>query len=232
MSTAAADTLEVTVIPVTPFAQNCSIVVCTKTREAVVIDAGGDVARLMQHIHANKLKVTALWLTHGHVDHASGAPALAQALQDEDPQSQAIPIIGPHAADQYWLDDLPERARAYGFSNAPYAAVSAFTPTRYLNDGDTLTVGTQTIHVLHCPGHTPGHVVFYHPATAMAWVGDVLFQGSIGRTDFPGGNHAQLLNSIHSQLLPLGEHIEFVPGHGPNSTFGRERLTNPYLVTP
>lgn len=214
--------LSVQVVPVTPFAQNCSIIMCTQTHDAVVVDPGGDIERIMHSIRHMGANVTQIALTHGHLDHAAGAPALAATIQSAT--GQAVPIIGPHGADQYWLDDLPARAQAYGFGEA-----KAFVPTRYLQDGDTIVVGAQTLRVLHCPGHTPGHVVFYHETMRLAWVGDVLFQGSIGRTDFPGGNHADLIASIQTQLLPLGDDVQFISGHGAMSTFGDERLHNPYL---
>ena len=214
--------LKIQVIPVTPFAQNCSIIMCTQTNAAAVVDPGGDIERIMQAVRQMGANVEQILLTHGHLDHATGAPALAATLQSAT--GQTIPIVGPHAADQYWLDDLPARARAYGFGEA-----SAFTPTRYLQGGDTVQVGAQRLQVLHCPGHTPGHVVFYHEGMRVAWVGDVLFKGSIGRTDFPGGNHADLLNAINTQLLPLGDDIQFISGHGPISTFGDERRHNPFL---
>ena len=214
--------LKIQVIPVTPFAQNCSIIMCTQTNAAAVVDPGGDIERIMQAVRQMGANVEQILLTHGHLDHATGAPALAATLQSAT--GQTIPIVGPHAADQYWLDDLPARAQAYGFGEA-----SAFTPTRYLQGGDTVQVGAQRLQVLHCPGHTPGHVVFYHEGMRVAWVGDVLFKGSIGRTDFPGGNHADLLNAINTQLLPLGDDIQFISGHGPISTFGDERRHNPFL---
>lgn len=215
--------LKIRVVPVTPFAQNCSIIMCTQTHEAAVVDPGGDIDQIMQLVREMGANVTQILLTHGHVDHAAGAPALAAALQSAFGQS--VPIIGPHEADQYWLNDLPARAQAYRFPTA-----TAFIPTRYLQGGDTVQVGAQSLQVLHCPGHTPGHVVFYHEGMRVAWVGDVLFKGSIGRTDFPGGNHADLINAINTQLLPLGDDVQFISGHGPMSTFGDERLHNPYLT--
>lgn len=221
-----AQPLSIAVVPVTPFAQNCSIVMCNATQDAVVIDAGGDVPVLMKQIREMDAQVRELWLTHGHVDHASGATELAEALQAEYDLDVPVPIIGPHEADQYWIDDLPTRAQAYGFSGT----VRAFVPTRYLRDGDVLRIGTETVQVLHCPGHTPGHVVFYHEGMRLAWVGDVLFAGSIGRTDFPGGNHADLIDAIKTKLLPLGDDVQFISGHGSISNFGQERRFNPYLV--
>ncbi len=228
MSTPVEPPLSIAIVPVTPFAQNCSIVMCNQTQHAVVIDAGGDVPKLMTQIRAMGAQVKELWLTHGHVDHASGAPALADALQVEYGLDAPVPIIGPHEADQYWIDDLPTRARAYGFAGAELTRT--FVPTRYLQDGDVVQIGAQSVQVLHCPGHTPGHVVFYHAGMGMAWVGDVLFQGSIGRTDFPGGNHADLIDAIKNKLLPLGDDVQFISGHGAMSDFGQERRFNPHLV--
>ena len=214
--------LKIHVVPVTPFAQNCSIIMCTQTHSAAVVDPGGDIERIMHAVRQMSANVEQILLTHGHLDHAAGAPALAATLQSAT--GQTVPIVGPHSADQFWLDDLPARAQAYGFGEA-----KAFVPTRYLQDGDTIVVGAQSLRVLHCPGHTPGHLVFYHEAMRLAWVGDVLFKGSIGRTDFPGGNHADLINAINTQLLPLGDDVQFISGHGPMSTLGEERLTNPFL---
>lgn len=214
--------LKIHVVPVTPFAQNCSIIMCTQTNVAAVVDPGGDIERIMHAVRQMNATVEQILLTHGHLDHAAGAPTLAATLQSVT--GQTVPIVGSHSADQYWLDDLPARAQAYGFGEA-----MAFTPTRYLQSGDTVQVGAQNLQVLHCPGHTPGHVVFYHEGMRLAWVGDVLFKGSIGRTDFPGGNHADLINAINTQLLPLGDDVQFISGHGPMSTLGEERLTNPFL---
>lgn len=214
--------LKIHVVPVTPFAQNCSIIMCTKTNHAIVVDPGGDIERIMHSIRQMGAQVTQIVLTHGHLDHAAGAPASSAQLQSAFGTS--VPIIGPHSADQYWLDDLPARAQAYGFGEA-----TAFIPTRYLQEGDEIAVGEQIVRVLHCPGHTPGHVVLFHEGMRVAWVGDVLFQGSIGRTDFPGGNHADLIASIKTKLLPLGDDVQFISGHGAMSTLGDERLHNPYL---
>ena len=215
--------LKIHVIPVTPFAQNCSIIMCTQTNAAAVVDPGGDVDVIMQAVRQMNANVEQILLTHGHLDHAAGAPALAAALQSAT--GHVVPIIGPHSADQYWLDDLPARARAYGFGEA-----KAFAPTRYLQDGDEIQIGAQRLQVLHCPGHTPGHVVFFHEGMRVAWVGDVLFKGSIGRTDFPGGNHGDLIAAINTKLLPLGDDVQFISGHGAMSTLGHERLNNPFLI--
>ena len=217
--------LSITIVPVTPFAQNCSIVMCNTTHDAVVIDAGGDVPTLMKQIREMGAQVRELWLTHGHVDHASGAPELADALQAEYGLDAPVPIIGPHEADQYWIDDVPTRARAYGFAGN----ARAFIPTRYLHDGDVLHIGTETVHVLHCPGHTPGHVVFYCADVDLLVAGDVLFHESIGRTDFPRGNHADLIHNISTKLFVLPPETQVIPGHGRMTTIGHEVKHNPFF---
>jgi len=204
-------------LPVTAFQQNCSLVWCDETHEAALIDPGGDIDELLGAVKSAGLTLKALWLTHAHIDHAGGTGTLARTLD--------LPIIGPHPGDQFWIDALPQQSQMFGFPQA-----EGFTPTRWLKDGDTVEIGRHTLQVLHCPGHTPGHVVFFEPETRHAFVGDVLFAGSIGRTDFPGGNHADLINAIKGKLLPLGDDITFTPGHGPESTFGEERIGNPYLV--
>lgn len=204
-------------LPVTAFAQNCSLVWCDETNEAALIDPGGDIPLLLAAIGERGLTLKALWLTHAHIDHAGATGTLAR--------THGVPIIGPHPGDQFWIDALPQQSQMFGFPQA-----EPFAPTQWLKDGDTVTIGKHTLQVLHCPGHTPGHVVLFEPATRHAFVGDVLFAGSIGRTDFPGGNHADLINAIKGKLLPLGDDITFTPGHGPESTFGEERLYNPYLA--
>jgi hydroxyacylglutathione hydrolase len=204
-------------LPVTAFAQNCSLVWCDETNEAALIDPGGDIPLLLGAIEERGLTLKALWLTHAHIDHAGATGTLAR--------THGVPIIGPHPGDQFWIDALPQQSQMFGFPQA-----EPFAPTQWLKDGDTVTIGKHTLQVLHCPGHTPGHVVLFEPATRHAFVGDVLFAGSIGRTDFPGGNHADLINAIKGKLLPLGDDITFTPGHGPESTFGEERLYNPYLA--
>ena len=203
-------------IPVTPFQQNCSIVWCDATHEAAFIDPGGDIDRLLAEARRLGVKPTQIWLTHAHIDHAGGAGELAQRL--------GIPIIGPHPGDQFWIDGLAQQSAAFGFAPAV-----PFTPTRWLHDGDSVQVGQETLQVRHTPGHTPGHVVFHAPQIDRAFVGDVLFAGSIGRTDFPGGNHQQLIDSIVQRLWPMGDQTVFIPGHGPESTFGRERRSNPFV---
>jgi hydroxyacylglutathione hydrolase len=203
-------------IPVTAFEQNCSLVWSTETKDAALIDPGGDVGELLQAVEERGLTLKALWLTHAHIDHAGGTGTLARTL--------SLPIVGPHPGDQFWIDALPKQSQMFGFPQA-----EPFTPTQWLKDGDTVHIGQHSLSVLHCPGHTPGHVVFFEPSTRHAFVGDVLFAGSIGRTDFPGGNHADLINAIKTKLLPLGDDVTFTPGHGSESTLGEERLHNPYL---
>ncbi|WP_287983605.1 MBL fold metallo-hydrolase [Diaphorobacter sp.] len=203
-------------LPVTAFQQNSSIVWCDETMDAAVIDPGGDLDALVAEVQRQGLQLKAIWLTHAHIDHAGGTGELAERL--------SLPIIGPHTGDQYWIDALPQQSAMFGFPPA-----RQFTPTRWLQDGNTVAIGRETLHVRHCPGHTPGHVVFHAPQIDRAFVGDVLFAGSIGRTDFPGGNHQQLIDSITQRLWPMGDQTVFIPGHGPESTFGRERRSNPYV---
>ena len=204
-------------VPVTAFQQNCSIVWCDETMKAAVIDPGGELDRLLAEIERLGLALEQIWLTHAHIDHAGGTAELATRL--------GLPIIGPHPADQFWIDGLPQQSRMFGFPPA-----EAFAPTRWLADGDTVSLGHSTLQVRHCPGHTPGHVVFHAPEIDRAFVGDVLFAGSIGRTDFPQGDHDTLIASITGRLWPMGDQTVFIPGHGPESTFGRERKHNPYVA--
>lgn len=203
-------------IPVTAFQQNCSLVWCDQTRRAAVIDPGGDLDVILNQVAERELSLEAIWLTHAHIDHAGGTGELSRRLN--------IPIVGPHKADQFWIDALPKQSAMFGFPTA-----QSFQPTRWLEDGDTVAVGQSSLHVRHCPGHTPGHVVFHSAEAKRAFVGDVLFAGSIGRTDFPQGDLDTLLDSIRSRLWPMGDETVFIPGHGPESTFGRERRTNPYV---
>ena len=205
------------ILPVTPFQQNCSLVWCDQTREAALIDPGGELPRLLAAVAERGLALRAIWLTHAHIDHAGGAGQLAR--------EQGLPIIGPHPGDQFWIDGLPQQSAMFGFPPA-----EGFTPTRWLADGDQVQVGQETLTVRHCPGHTPGHVVFHSAAARRCFVGDVLFAGSIGRTDFPGGNHEELLSSIRERLWPMGDDTVFIPGHGPESSFGAERRTNPFVA--
>jgi len=207
--------MEYEIIPVTGFQQNCTLVWCSKTKEAAVIDPGGDQDKILARVDALQLTLTQIWLTHGHIDHAGATGDLAEKLD--------LPIIGPQKKDAFWIEALAQQSQMFGFP-----AAKPFTPNRWLEDGDTVCVGEQVFQVLHCPGHTPGHVVFYHPDTQLAQVGDVLFQGSIGRTDFPQGNHDDLIRSIREKLFPLGDDVRFIPGHGAMSSFGRERTSNPF----
>ncbi|HVR51510.1 MAG TPA: MBL fold metallo-hydrolase [Pseudorhodoferax sp.] len=203
-------------IPVTAFQQNCSLLWDDASGQAAVVDPGGDLDRLLAAVDERGLRLEQIWLTHAHIDHAGGTGELAERL--------GLPIVGPHPGDQFWIDGLPEQSRMFGFPPA-----QAFTPTRWLHDGDEVTLGAHRLQVRHCPGHTPGHVVFYSPEIQRAFVGDVLFAGSIGRTDFPQGNQQQLLDSIVQRLWPMGDDTVFIPGHGPESSFGRERASNPYV---
>lgn len=203
------------ILPVTPLVQNCTILWDPATRQAAVVDPGGDIEAILDVIEENHLKVEKLLLTHGHIDHVGGTVALAKRLN--------VPVEGPQRTDAFWLEQLPEQCSMFGFPPTP-----AFTPDRWLEDGDTVTVGGLTLDVLHTPGHTPGHVSFSHQPSKLAIVGDVLFAGSIGRTDFPLGNATALIHSIREKLFPLGDDYTFLPGHGPSSTFGEERRSNPY----
>lgn len=208
--------LKVYVTPVTPFEQNCSVLVCEQTGRAAVIDPGGDLDRIRAVLAKAGARLEKILLTHAHIDHAGATAVLARESQ--------VPIEGPHEGDAFWIEGLAEQGRMFGFP-----AAESFAPDRWLVQGDRVTVGECELEVLHCPGHTPGHVVFFSREQRFAIVGDVLFAGSIGRTDLPGGDHAQLLDSIRSRLWPLGDDVVFVPGHGPRSSFGRERQGNPFV---
>lgn len=212
-------TMKYAIIPVTPFVQNCSLLVCDQTSSGVVIDPGGDIDRILRVAEKGSVTIEKVLLTHGHLDHASAAGMLSKRL--------GVKIEGPHEDDLFLLQNLPQQAKAYGFPPVD----ETFVPDRWLHEGDTVTFGKQTLEVLHCPGHTPGHIVFFHRAGKFAVVGDVLFAGSIGRTDFPRGNHEDLIRSIREKLFPLGDDVEFIPGHGPNSTFGHERMSNPFVAS-
>ena len=209
--------LQTVVIPVTGFAQNCSVIWCTETNKGAIIDPGGDLDRIIQAIDAKKLVIEKILLTHGHFDHAGGAAELAERL--------GVLIEAPTQDDSFLIEAIAERGTEFGLPHC-----RPFTPQRWLQDNDVVTLGHQILDVRHCPGHTPGHVVFYHAPNKLAFVGDVLFAGSIGRTDFPRGDLATLIHSITTKLWPLGNDVTFVPGHGPASTFGRERQSNPYVA--
>ena len=206
------------IVPVTPFQQNCTILFDTADRSGVVIDPGGDVDQILAALDKEKIVPKAIWLTHGHIDHAGGAMDLKDAL--------GIDIIGPHADDAPLLGNLENQAKCFGVAGT----VRNCTPDRFLTEGETVAFGDHVFEVLHCPGHAPGHVVYYNRPAKFAHVGDVLFRGSVGRTDLPGGDHATLIRSIREKLLPLGDDIGFICGHGPGSRFGDERRSNPFLV--
>lgn len=209
--------MQIAVVPVTPFQQNCSVIWCERTRHAAIVDPGGDLDEVLSVVKEEGLTLEKILLTHAHVDHAAATAELARRC--------SLPIEGPHEGDQFWIDQIPAHAQNYGFRYG-----ESFVPTRWLHEGDVVTVGDVQLEVKHCPGHTPGHVVFFNRAARFAIVGDVLFAGSIGRTDFPRGNHDQLLHSIRDNLFPLGDDVTFLPGHGPTSTFGAERAHNPFVA--
>ena len=209
--------IQCTIVPVTPYQQNCSIIKCEETSQAAIVDPGGEVERILSAVEKMNARVEKIILTHAHLDHCAASDILRQQLQ--------VPIEGPHEDDEFWLESLQQACQMSGFPPA-----DAFLPDRWLVQDDVVTVGDQTLRVIHCPGHTPGHVVFLYEPQKVAWVGDVLFQGSIGRTDFPRGNHEDLIESIREKLFPLGDDVTFIPGHGPTSTFGQERETNPFVA--
>ena len=209
--------MKVKIIPVTSYLQNCSLLICEETGRAAVVDPGGDIQRILNVAAEEQVTIEKIFLTHGHLDHAGGAGELARKLD--------IPVHGPHRDDLFLLESFTEQSLVFGFPDC-----QSVTPDRWLNEGDTVTFGNIVLDVYHCPGHTPGHIVFHQPENKIATVGDVLFRGSIGRTDFPRGDHATLIQSIREKLWPLGNEVQFVPGHGPTSTFGHERKTNPYVA--
>lgn len=213
-----ASTLDLRVIPVTPLQQNCSLLYDTKTLEGVLVDPGGEAKKLIAAAKELKVMIKEIWLTHGHLDHAGGA--------DEIREDLGIKIIGPHKADQFWMDEIESQWEKYGHKNMGRNVV----PDRYLKDGETLSLAGVEFKVAHTPGHTPGHVVIYNQDLKIAFVGDVIFRGSIGRTDFPQSNHQDLLDSITKKLWPLGSDMRFIPGHGPMSTFGQERADNAFVA--
>ncbi len=208
-----------TLIPVTPYQQNCSLIWCEATKKAAFVDPGGEAEVLLQAAQRAGVTVEQILLTHGHLDHVGAAREIATRL--------GIPIIGPQRADEFWFQLLPKQAQMFNFP-----PLESFMPDQWLEAGERLQVGTIELTVIHCPGHTPGHVVFYSEAEQIAFVGDVLFNGSVGRSDFPQGDHETLIRSIKEKLLPLGDEVTFVPGHGhgPTSTFGHERRHNPFLT--
>jgi glyoxylase-like metal-dependent hydrolase (beta-lactamase superfamily II) len=207
--------IKAAIIPVTPLQQNCTLLWCTRTMKAAFVDPGGDLDRLKAAAAQQGVTIEKILLTHGHIDHCGQAGMLAAEL--------GVPIEGPQEADRFWIARLDDDGRMYGVEG------KSFEPDRWLVNGDQVSVGELVFDVYHCPGHTPGHVVFHHPEAKLAIVGDVLFQGSIGRTDFPMGNHQDLIDAITGRLWPLGDDTAFVPGHGPMSTFGHERRTNPFV---
>jgi glyoxylase-like metal-dependent hydrolase (beta-lactamase superfamily II) len=204
------------ILPVTPFAQNCSLLWCEETLEAAVVDPGGDLDQITALATRLGVRIVRILLTHGHIDHAGGTAELARRL--------AVPIEGPQREDAFWIDQLPGQSQMFGFPRC-----EAFKPDRWLEGGDTVHFGKVSLEVLHTPGHTPGHVCFFHRPSKLAVVGDVLFAGSIGRTDFPRGDYDTLMRSIREGLWPLGDDVEFIPGHGPMSSFGEERRSNPFV---
>lgn len=210
--------LDLKLLPVTPFAQNCSLLYDVDTMEGVLIDPGGEAERLKSTIEDMGITLKEMWLTHGHLDHAGAADELREAFD--------VKVIGPHKDDQFWMDGISDQWAQYGHAGMG----KNVTPDQYLEEGDTLELSGVKFNVTHTPGHTPGHVVIYNQDMKIAFVGDVLFRGSIGRTDFPKGNHAQLIESITTKLWPLGNDMRFVPGHGPMGTFGGERADNPYVA--
>lgn len=209
--------LQYRIVTVTPFQQNCSLVWCDASRKAAVVDPGGDLPRIRAAIDAEGLQLEKILVTHGHIDHAGATAALAREF--------GVPVEGPQREEQFWIDAMEQQGRMFGFPHG-----ERFVPDRWLDDGDVVHVGNERLEVLHCPGHTPGHVVFFSPSARLALVGDVLFAGSIGRTDFPKGDMNTLLRSIRGKLWPLGDDVAFIPGHGPMSTIGEERRSNPFVA--
>ncbi len=208
--------LKFVIIPVTSYQQNCTLLICEQTKKAAIVDPGGDIETILETIKAEDAIPEIILVTHGHLDHVGAVAELANKL--------SLPIEGPQKEDQFWLDSLPSQIKTFGFPPS-----DTFIPNRWLKDGDTVSVGEQRLEVIHCPGHTPGHIVFFHKQSKLALVGDVLFKESIGRTDFPRGDYNTLIDSIKNRLWPLGKEIKFIPGHGPMSTFGYEMQYNPFV---
>ena len=206
-------------MPVTSFAQNCSVLRCASTGRGAIVDPGGDLDRVLEVVREQEIEIEKILVTHGHIDHAGATAELARRLD--------VPVEGPQKEDRFWIDGMSWQASMFGITEA-----ESFEPTRWLEGGDRVGFGEVTLEVRHCPGHTPGHVIFFDAVGRIAVVGDVLFRGSIGRTDFPRGSYDDLIRSIQEQLLPLGDDVVFLPGHGPTSTLGEERRTNPFLVDP
>lgn len=204
------------IVPVTSYQQNCTLLICEETHQAAIVDPGGDIDIILSALKQERAVPEVILLTHGHLDHVGAVAELSSIL--------SIPIEGPHQEDKFWIDLIPHQIEIFGF---PHSDV--FTPNRWLEEKEIVTVGLQRLEVIHCPGHTPGHIVFFHRETELALVGDVLFNGAIGRTDFPKGHHATLIQSIKEKLWPLGNNVRFIPGHGAMSTFGEERKSNPFV---
>ena len=204
------------IIPVTAFSQNCSLIWCEETRLAALVDPGGDALRIQQAVTEQGVTIQSILLTHGHLDHVGAAAELAAHY--------GVPVIGPEKEDEFWLQGLPAQSKMFGLEEC-----QALTPDRWLTEGERVTVGKIELQVLHCPGHTPGHIVFFDERVRLLISGDVIFKGGVGRSDFPRGDHATLIDSIKRKLLPLGDDVTFIPGHGPLSTLGHERLHNPFL---
>ncbi|WP_034913840.1 MULTISPECIES: MBL fold metallo-hydrolase [Erwinia] len=208
--------MEYQTIPVTAFAQNCSLIWCPQTRQAAIVDPGGDAEKIQAVVAEKGVEITQILLTHGHLDHVGAAAALAG--------SYGVPIVGPHKADAFWLEGLPEQSRMFGLPEC-----APLEPDRWLEEGDTVKLGELSFDIFLCPGHTPGHIVFFERRSRLLISGDVIFSGGVGRSDFPMGSHSDLIASIKNTLLPLGDEVIFLPGHGPSSTLGRERISNPFL---
>ncbi len=204
------------IVPVTPFVQNCTILCCEETSKAAVVDPGGEVDRIIRVAAEEPVEIEKILVTHAHIDHVGGVGELAERVK--------APIEGPHEGDRYWIESMEQQQAMFGLIKA-----RGFEPDRWLEQGHKVTFGNIELEVYHCPGHTPGHIVFFHRPSRLAIVGDVLFQGSIGRTDFPGGDHETLIRSIKEVLWPLGDDVQFLSGHGPASTFGEERRSNPFV---